>query len=309
MLRVVMYHYVRDLLRSRFPKIKGMLTADFAAQVAALAERHEMATLETALRYLDGAYAPSRDLCLLTFDDGLREHYAEVTPILAERRIQGIFGLITECVELHRVALVHKNHFLMAALEFGDYERGFRDELARIAPDVDVAVDPAVAARTYRWDTPEVAAFKYLLNFKLPERTKSQILDALFARHLGDEAQFARELYLSWDEAREMQAAGMLLGGHTHRHLALASLSDAEQRDDLATCTRLLKERLRPQDLWPFTYPYGKRDSFNEHTVATLRALGYACGFATEVGDNEPGQSRYEIRRIDPKDVSKAPIG
>jgi peptidoglycan/xylan/chitin deacetylase (PgdA/CDA1 family) len=303
MLRVVMYHYVRDLPRTPFAKIKGMLTSDFAAQVSALAERHEMATLESALAFLDGKYTAQRDLCLLTFDDGLREHYAEVTPILAERRISGIFGVITECVEHDRVALVHKNHFLMAALDFADYERGFRDELQRTAPELDVAVDPAVAARTYRWDTPEVAAFKYLLNFKLPESTKSRILDALFARHLGDEGEFARELYLSWDEARKMQSAGMLIGGHTHRHLALSSLSDKEQLDDLTTCTRLLKGRLRPQSLWPFTYPYGKRDSFNEQTVSTLRALGYCCAFATEVGDNEPGQSRFEIRRIDPKDV------
>jgi peptidoglycan/xylan/chitin deacetylase (PgdA/CDA1 family) len=303
MLRVVMYHYVRDLARSRFPKIKGMLTSDFAAQAATLAERHEMATLDTALAYLDGAYAPKRDLCLLTFDDGLREHYTDVTPILAQRRIQGIFGLISECVDEHRVALVHKNHFLMAALDFGTYERGFRDELGEIAPQLDVTVDPEVAARTYRWDTPEVAAFKYLLNFKLPEATKSQILDALFTRHLGDEAEFARELYVSWDDARQMQSAGMLVGGHTHRHLALSSLADDEQTDDLSTCTRLLKERLRPQALWPFTYPYGKRTSFNDHTVASLKALDYCCAFATEVGDNEPGQSRYEIRRIDPKDV------
>src|SRR5437762_1718670 len=98
MLRVVMYHYVRDLPRTRFPSIKGMLTSDFAAQVATLAGRHEMASLESALAYLGGRYSPSRDLCLLTFDDGLREHFTDVMPILAERRIQGIFGLITQAI-------------------------------------------------------------------------------------------------------------------------------------------------------------------------------------------------------------------
>ncbi len=303
MLRVVMYHYVRDFPRTRFPGIKGMLTGAFAAQVARLAEHHEMASLESALAYLSGNYAPSRDLCLLSFDDGLREHYTDVLPILAERRIQGIFGLITACIEQHEVALVHKNHFLMAALDFKTYELEFRQQLAEVPGELDVSVDPAAASRTYRWDTPEVAAFKYLLNFKLSEPIKSRILDTLFARHLGDEAEFARELYLSWEQARQMQQAGMLMGGHTHRHLALSSLSEAEQLDDLETCTRLLKSRLRPQALWPFTYPYGKRHSFTGYTVAVLENLGYACAFATEIGDNEPGQDRFEIRRIDPKDV------
>jgi peptidoglycan/xylan/chitin deacetylase (PgdA/CDA1 family) len=303
MLRVVMYHYVRDLPRTRFPSLKGMLTSAFADQVARLAAQYEMASLESALAYLGNDYSPARDLCLLTFDDGLREHYTDVLPILAERKIQGIFGLITECVEEHRVALVHKNHFLMAGLDFATYEQGFRRQLAAGPADLDLAVDPAVARSTYRWDTPEVAEFKYLLNFKLPEPIKARILDRLFTEHLGDETAFARELYLSWEQAREMQQAGMLMGGHTHRHLALSSLSDAEQRSDLETCTRLLKNRLHAQALWPFTYPYGKRNSFTPFSVATLRSLGYACAFATEVGDNQPGQDGFEIRRIDPKDV------
>ena len=305
MLRVVMYHYVRDLPRTRFPGIKGMLTSDFAAQVERLAGQFEMASLESALAYLAGDYRPSRDLCLLTFDDGLAEHFTDVTPILAKRRIQGLFFLVTSCVrEQHRVVLVHKNHFLMAALDFGTYEREFRGALAELAPNLDVAVDPAVAAKTYRWDTPEVAAFKCVLNLKVPEPIKAQILDALFARHLGDEAAFARELYLSWEQARQMQEAGMLIGGHTHDHAALSTLSDAQQWDDLLACRDLLHSRLSPQALWPFTYPYGKRASFTPHTVESLRKLGFACSFATEVGDNLPGQDIFEIKRIDPKDVA-----
>src|SRR5689334_7596572 len=61
-LHTVMYHYVRDLPRSRFPRIKGMLLAEFRAQVARLAEAYEMATLESALAFLHGDYLPKRDL-------------------------------------------------------------------------------------------------------------------------------------------------------------------------------------------------------------------------------------------------------
>ena len=67
-----MYHYVRDLPKTSFPRIKGMLTSDFQRQLQALQSRYEMATLEIALDFLKGAYSPTRDLCLLTFDDGLK---------------------------------------------------------------------------------------------------------------------------------------------------------------------------------------------------------------------------------------------
>src|SRR6266550_2179500 len=88
-LMVVMYHYVRNLPGTRFPRIKGLLTANFRQQVARLSEHYEMATLESALAFLAGEYQPARDLCLLTFDDGLKDHYTDVLPILSEQKIQG----------------------------------------------------------------------------------------------------------------------------------------------------------------------------------------------------------------------------
>jgi hypothetical protein len=165
------------------------------------------------------------------------------------------------------------------------------------------AVDPATVAKTYRWDTREVSAFKYMLNFQLSEEVKNQVLGQLFKRHFGDSAAFSRELYVQWDEARQMQAAGMLLGGHTHAHQVLATLSAEEQRRDLARCMELLQANLASQPAWPFCYPYGKPNSFNAHSKAALQQLGFACSFSTIVGNNEPGEDTFAIQRIDPKDV------
>jgi peptidoglycan/xylan/chitin deacetylase (PgdA/CDA1 family) len=301
---VVMYHYVRDLPRTRFPRIKGMLTADFGKQVDRLSGRYEMATLESALAFLAGEYHPVRDLCLLTFDDGLKEHYTDVLPILSERRIQGLFFVITRCPEEGRVVPVHKNHFLMAELPFDEYRHAFLARLGEASPDTPTEVDVTQATSSYRWDMPDVAAFKYLLNMRLPEALREEILDALFAEYLGDEAEFARQLYLSWEEAREMQAQGMLMGGHSHNHAALATLDDETQQADLERCAQLLHSRLCPQAMWPFSYPYGQSHTFNSVTVETIRDLGFACSFATAVGPNEAGQDIYSIRRIDPKDAA-----
>src|ERR671919_601084 len=120
-LHVVMYHYVRDLPNTPFPRIKGMLIKDFRQQLAALQQCYEMATLESAL-------------------------------------------------------------------------------------DVDVLA----ARRTYRWDTPDVAYFKYVFNFMIDPDIRDQVVKALFEEHIADEAAFSSTLYVSWEEARQMQVAGML---------------------------------------------------------------------------------------------------
>jgi peptidoglycan/xylan/chitin deacetylase (PgdA/CDA1 family) len=303
-LTVVMYHYVRDFPHTRFPRIKGILTTDFCRQVELLAEHYEMATLESSLAFLSGSYRPIRDLCLLTFDDGFKEHYTDVLPILTEKRIQGVFFLPTLCIEQDRMLPVHKNHFLMAALDFANYRDSFFVQMARIAPDFETTIDSAKAALTYRWDTPEVASFKFMLNFCLPGALRERILNALFIKNFGEEAAFARELYLNWDEAQSMQSAGMALGGHSHNHIALATLSDDSQSGDLSECTAILRRRLRPQPIWAFSYPYGKKHSYNAQTVRLLHDLGYSCGFVTEVGHNHAGEDLFGIKRLDTKDVA-----
>ena len=297
-LNVVMYHYVRDLPHTRFPRIKGLLSDDFKRQVGWLAERHEMATLESALAFLSGKYQPARDLCLLTFDDGLRDHYTDVLPLLAEQQIQGLFFVITSCLE-GQVASVHKNHFLMAVLKFEDYRQAFLKRLEELSPETSTEVDLEQVNHTYRWDAPEVAAFKYLLNFRLSEELRDRILDDLFVEYLGDERAFAHELYMSWDEVRQMQAVGMIVGGHSHSHVALATMEADRQRADLETCAGMLRDRLNSQSFWPFSYPYGKSNSFNSLTVETVQNLGFGCAFATEVGGNQIGQDLFSIRRIE----------
>jgi peptidoglycan/xylan/chitin deacetylase (PgdA/CDA1 family) len=307
-LHVVAYHYVRDLANTPFPQIKGMRTDDFKAQVLALRHRYEMATLETALAFLEGSHEPSRDLCLLTFDDGLKEHGAEVAPFLAECGIQGVFFVITSCLEERRVAAVHMSHFLMASLGFERYRDLFMAALHRLPAGsrADALVDATQAIRTYRWDSPDVASFKYLLNFCLDWTIRDQLVQTLFVEHVSPEAPFAESLYVSWDEARHMQAMGMVVGGHSHRHKPLGLLSKDECDDDLGVCRDLLVTRLGQKASASFCYPYGNAQAFNDDVIAALKGLGFTCAFTTAAGDNSPGADRFVLRRVDCNDVDSS---
>jgi peptidoglycan/xylan/chitin deacetylase (PgdA/CDA1 family) len=304
-LHIATYHYVRDLPRTKFPQIKGMLLDDFRSQVRVLPDAYEMATLESAMEFLNGKYAPSRDLCLMTFDDGLREHYADVTPILAEEQIQGLFFLITGCLEDGVVAPVHMNHFLMSHLGFEAYRSAFEKVVQDLgyAGHLKTETDPTIFQRTYPLDTQEIARFKYLFNFVLPPKTRDLAVKSLFEKYLGDERAFGQELYLNWSEAREMQRAGMAIGGHSHEHRPLATLRYSELSEDLTKNWGLIQKNLDPQPIWPFSYPYGKADSFNRNTVEILRQLGYGISLCTEPGDNLPGIDLFAVRRVDCKDI------
>ncbi|MGE3539059.1 MAG: polysaccharide deacetylase family protein [Candidatus Tectimicrobiota bacterium] len=304
-LHVVMYHYVRDLPHTPFPRLKGMLTSAFRQQLQALQERYELASLETALAFLHGTYRPARDLCLLTFDDGLKEHYTEVTPVLAERGMQGVFFLITACVHEQQMASVHMNHVLMAALDFAEYQQAFFQRLGSLTSLAALTprIDQQAAQHAYRWDTPDIAAFKYLFNFVLSADLRDQVVHSLFTDYIAPAASFAPSWYITWEEARAMQDAGMVLGGHSHQHQPLATLSPAGLARDVRTCQQLMQANLRPQRHWPFSYPYGQASTFNAQTVTHLRSLGITCAFCTEVGQNVPGSDLFALRRVDCNDV------
>jgi peptidoglycan/xylan/chitin deacetylase (PgdA/CDA1 family) len=278
-----------------------MMLDDFRHQVAWFASHYEMATLETAIAFLSGTYRPANDLCIFTFDDGLKEHYTDVAPILSDYKIQGLFGVITSCVEDHIVAPVHMNHFLLAEMEFEAYRSAFMQRLQDTAPGAlaSAHVDPKVAHTSYPLDAQEVATFKFLFNFTLDAVVRDNIVGALFEDYIGDQKHFARELYMNWDEIKQLQRAGMLVAGHTHWHRPLSTLTDEEMNTDLCISRSLLDQNLEPQELWPFSYPYGKKNSYSIEAMRMLEQLGYTCAFNTECGANIPGSPVFELHRID----------
>ena len=109
----------------------------------------------------------------------------------------------------------------------------------------------------------------------------------LFTQEFGDMATFSKEFYLSWDELKQIQNAGMVLAGHTHRHQALATLTDEETSVRLTNLHRTFGKNTNTQTVWPFTYPYGKRQLYRKR-VSLLRESNYNCAFAPKSSDNRP---------------------
>jgi peptidoglycan/xylan/chitin deacetylase (PgdA/CDA1 family) len=100
---------------------------------------------------------------------------------------------------------------------------------------------------------------------------------------------------LSPDQAREMENAGMELGGHTRRHRPLSEIPDAELDDEVAGCRAELTEVLG-QAPPSFAYPYGKMSPAARAAVERAGFLGAVC---SRSGFNDPAAPDYALRRIE----------
>ena len=92
---------------------------------------------------------------------------------------------------------------------------------------------PRIREGIYRYDEAPDVRIKRILNYEAPYPVADRVLSAIFSRHLGDSTAFARGLYLSAAQIREMAKGGMTFGFHTESHPVLSRLDAASQRAEL----------------------------------------------------------------------------
>jgi peptidoglycan/xylan/chitin deacetylase (PgdA/CDA1 family) len=308
-LTVVMYHYVRDLARSRFPRLKALDLADFAAQLRWLRRHHTITTMAEVLNALDGETALPPDAALLTFDDGYADHYDCVFPLLDELGLQGSFYPVADAAERRSVLGANKVQLVLASA----------DDVTQVAAAVVDWLDrnrmryglepssryQAELARPTRFDPAETVFVKRLLQHGLPPEPRRHLLDRLFATYVGvDEATIAEELYASPAQLGTMVRHGMHVGAHSVSHPWLSQATTEEKGQEIDGSLAFLARIGADTVGWTMAYPFGDH---NEEVLALLEARGCRAAFTIEpeIADLRAGR-RLQLPRLDAKDVPLA---
>jgi peptidoglycan/xylan/chitin deacetylase (PgdA/CDA1 family) len=313
-LTIVMYHYVRPLALTRYPRIKGLDLALFDEQLAYLAQHYSLISMEDLVDTIEGRCQLPPRPALLTFDDGYLDHYTHVFPRLVERKLQGSF-FPASCATLNRKILdVNKIHFMLASDVDPDLLVAFVEDTCRERAQQYGLHDLNHYRENYKignfLDSASVNYVKLMLQHALPQELRSQLVDQLFRRYVAsDEESFAGELYATADHLRIMRAEGMHIGSHGSEHQWLGHLSKAEQEADIDGSLELLDLVGMSHEYRTMCYPYG---SYNTDTVEAIALRGFKLGLTTEIAlSDAPAVQRFALPRLDtnhlPKDSSAPP--
>ena len=311
---VVMYHYVRDLKNSRYPNIKGLDIDKFKRQIKYFKENYNFIRMEDLIEYYKSPNKkslPDKSI-LLTFDDGYKDHYTYVLPVLLENNIQGSFYIPTKCFQDKKVLDVNKIHFILESCieeeekilkEIEEYLEKNKDSRILLSYD-DYFKEYAIDSR---FDKKEVIFIKRMLQVVLPEDYRKKLVDILFKKYvctIGDkiisERAFWEELYLTPEQIRMMEKLGMHIGFHSHDHVWLSSLSKEEQEFQIKSSINYFKEIGIKTEKMTLSYPYG---GYNEESVELIKKYEIPLAFTTKVAIADLNKDEnYALPRLDTND-------
>ena len=184
----------------------------------------------------------------------------------------------------------------------------FREQMAAIVEaGVETTTIADLVRRTFQVARPTVAitfddGFAELIDVALPVLEEHRLAATVFvvSGHVGGtsawlqrEREHTRPL-LDWDGIRALAAAGVEIGGHGHRHLALDLLPDDEAADEIRRSREEIENGLG-STVESFAYPYGFHTMTTKRLVADA-GFGGACGVRHAFSG--PAQDALAIARI-----------
>ncbi|MEO6810071.1 MAG: polysaccharide deacetylase family protein [Isosphaeraceae bacterium] len=275
-LLVLSYHRIGDPAASPFyGPIFSATQDDFRAQVALLRDRFRLIDLDDALTIAASGFRLDRPSALITFDDGYRDNVELALPVLTDLGAPAAFFIPSGFPE-------------SARLPWWDHVAYVLNRTRR--PSLTLDLPEPLTIQLGQTDRTNAIA-EVIGAFLRVDRAD----DPLLAEHLEQRAEVdvsadnpGQNLFVSWDQVRQLADAGMSIGSHSHSHPNLAKLSEPEQRVELVR-TRQTLERELGREVATLAYPYGVADAVSDATRRLAGEAGYRLAFALSSLVNRPG--------------------
>lgn len=286
-LTVLNYHRIDDTSRAGFDSFAPNVTATpdaFARQMDYVQRHFNVITCAAIASWLRGESELPAYPALITFDDGYRDNYVNAFPILKERNLSAIIFLTTGLIETNEPAYWDYTAYCF------HHTRKTSTTLPYVGP---VSwVDERERRNVMKsW----IESLK-----RLPDPEKHSAVQGLpdLLEVSVDSAAFS-DLYLTWDEVREMSRNGIEIGSHTVGHPILTRVPLKHVEHELVTSRHKIESEIEQQVI-AFAYPNGGVADYSNDVIQVVLQAGYQLAF-TLTGDF----AQYQQVRSNPLAISR----
>jgi peptidoglycan/xylan/chitin deacetylase (PgdA/CDA1 family) len=284
-LSILIFHRV---LPEPDPLIPGEATViSFDAKLDLLKSVFNVLPLPEAVSRLKTGTLPAR-AAAITFDDGYADNVTNALPILQKHGLHATFFIATSYLNGGRMfndtVIESIRRSPLTQLDLNDLGLGVQDLGSDLAK-----------ANAIGKILPQV---KYL-PLDAREDTVAQVATRAGVSSLPD------DLMMTTSQLKALHAAGMEIGGHTHRHPILAKLDRNTARDEIAAGKTWLEDTLGAP-VRVFAYPNGKPGTdYLPEQANIVRELGFEGAVSTQRGVSTRPSDVFQLPRFTPWDVNQ----
>ena len=299
-----MYHFVNSTLDSKvFSGIHGISVEDFEVQISLLIKNGTpLSEKDIRLAALSGNY-PNDECFYLTFDDGIKQHFDNVYPILMDYNLQASFFVPTMALDSKKIPTVEKQRLLQYNL-FINYTE-FLDSFCNLTrsicelkdksflyPDFENIINSENYLKEYTFYSNEERYFRFIRNEHLTAKEFENIINKMFLKFYSSDKKFIDEYYMGVSDLKKMSKNGMVIGGHSYSHPFLNKMTYKDIKEEVNKSMDFLRKNI-DSEINSFAYPFG---AFNDNVIECIKQTGIDYAFDTRT---DGGSRRYNIRRND----------
>ncbi len=304
-LSIIMYHYVREIKKSKYPGIKGLEINDFKKQLEYLESKFNIITPNFLIAYILGEEKKMpNNACLLSFDDGYKDHIQFVLPELMKRKLKACFFPVVSSIKEKKVLDVNAIHYILAfCKDINKLIHELKNELKNYKiSDSEFDKLWKKNAIKSKYDKKEIIFFKRVLQRELKIDLRRKIIKKMFLKFTNmNFHELNKELYMTSKDLNILFNENMNIGNHTYNHSWLSSLDKKSQEKEISNSLSFLAKNGLDIKKWIMCYPYG---SYNENTLQILKKNKCIIGLTTKHGVvNLNKYKNLELERIDTNEV------
>jgi peptidoglycan/xylan/chitin deacetylase (PgdA/CDA1 family) len=231
---------------------------------------------------------------LITFDDGYRDNFTQALPVLQARNLPAVIFLTTD-----HIGSSTPFWWDMVAYCFAHT----RQQAAHL---------PLIGPQHWQDDAGRTAVMEQLLAAmkRVPEEEKTTAVEHLpDALQVSIPAQAFADMFLSWEDVRELIARRVAMGAHTQNHPIMTRIPPAQARIQ-ARHSKAHIEAETGQAVTTFAYTNGQATDFNPHVQEILQQEGFEAAFTLLPGPAHPAairQNPLAIQRVAVNHIDTVP--
>ena len=291
-MKSIMYHYIRNK-NKLFPYYNILKKKDYVKQIRKFSKTGLINSYKELFK--------SSNKFLPTFDDGFKDHIFSAE-VLKKYNGIGIFFIPTSPLKNNIILDVHKTHLILGKIKSVEALHELEKYLIKKKLINFFKKDEILRYKSvYNDHNDEIykKRFKKIMNYYGDPKLKSKIFDYLLKKFEINVK--PKDYYLNKKEIKYLVSLGMIIGSHSENHTLLSKLSYKKQFLELKN-SKVFLEKIINKKVDTFCYPYGKKLSYNYHTLKILKQLKYKLAYSIEYRDislKDIQKKPYELPRYD----------